>query len=891
MPVGLVIVSHSAQLAAGVAELAGQMTQGKIPIATAGGAGNGILGTSVETILTAIQSVDGPDGVLVLLDLGSAILSTEMALEMLDDDQRNHVLLSSAPMVEGAIAAAVESSLGRTLAEVKLAAERTASVEQLRQLKPLAQNEETTETPVSPPTIAEQTPATNALEVQLTLTNPAGLHARPASLFVQTSGRFQSAIQVGLRGKQANALSIMAVLSLGVRQGDTITVRASGNDAQAALDALSELVHANFYETPPSHESSVGANVSRPPSFTDSLTDSSASARKDGGDISAPTTSDIPQGKDEPWRAIMTSRGVAVGPAFLYTSQRPALISVERRAISSEQVGAEQALLQKTLEQAAQELAAMTATVESNVGQAEAAIFTAQTLMLRDPELLAAMQNMIAEQHIDAASALAVTGEQQATTLEGLDDALLAARAADVRDAVSRAVQFLRGQGAEGVAPQDLSALRQPVILVARELTPSDTALLRPDVVLGICTTYGGPTAHAAILARSLGIPAIAGLNEAALSVIHTGDILGLDADRALLYHRPSQTAYTRLQQQASELQQRQSELKKAAQQAQIQGPLVVNGRTISLLANIASEAEAEAARQWGAEGVGLLRTEFLFATAQTLPGEDEQRNRYVRVFQAFKGDTTRRTGPIVVRTLDAGADKPMPALNAILGTATEANPALGLRGIRIHLAHPVLLEQQLRALLLAAADTGIELHIMFPMITTVEELVSARAIFERVYNELRDQHVALPAHVPVGIMVEVPSAAIMAPELAHIADFFSIGANDLLQYTLASDRTNTAVSHLYNPLQPAVLRLIHQIAEAGRNAGKPVAVCGEIAGDTRLAPILVALGIDELSMAPTALPAVRTTLSQLSATTLTAIAQQVLNASTVADVEQVSKS
>ena len=229
-----------------------------------------------------------------------------------------------------------------------------------------------------------------------------------------------------------------------------------------------------------------------------------------------------------------------------------------------------------------------------------------------------------------------------------------------------------------------------------------------------------------------------------------------------------------------------------------------------------------------------------------------------------------------------------MPALNAILGAAPEENPALGLRGIRIHLAHPLLLEQQLRALLLAAADTGIELHIMFPMITTVEELVTARAIFERVYHELRDRQVAVPAHVPLGIMVEVPSAAIMAPELARLADFFSIGANDLSQYTLASDRTNTAVSHLYNPMQPSVLRLIHQIAEAGRNAGKPVAVCGEMAGDIRLAPILVALGIDELSMTPTALPSVRSTLAQFTAPMLENIAQQVMNASTVAEVERV---
>ena len=458
-----------------------------------------------------------------------------------------------------------------------------------------------------------------------------------------------------------------------------------------------------------------------------------------GLDKSVPTVPDSSQNiskRDEPWRGVITSKGVTVGPAFLYVSQRPALSSLERRTIAPERVESEQELLRKTLEQTAQELASLATTVENSVGQAEAAIFEAQALMLRDPELLEATQQIIAAQHVDVATALAIVGEQQAAILEQLDNALLAARAVDVRDAVSRAVQHVRGQD-EKSSVQDLSALQQPVLLLAHELTPSDTALLRPDAVLGICTVLGGPTAHAAILARALGIPAIAGLSEAALSAIHTGDILGLDADNGLLYHQPSPELYTQLMQRASELQQRQAALKQAAQQAQWQGPLVIDGRTISLLANIANEAEAEAAHQWGAEGVGLLRTEFLFATARTLPDEDEQRNRYVRVFQAFKGDLSTpstpaagHVGPIVVRTLDAGADKPMPALNDILSAIPEANPALGLRGIRIHLAHQILLEQQLRALLLAAADADIALHIMFPMITTVEELVTARAIF-----------------------------------------------------------------------------------------------------------------------------------------------------------------
>jgi phosphoenolpyruvate-protein kinase (PTS system EI component) len=316
-----------------------------------------------------------------------------------------------------------------------------------------------------------------------------------------------------------------------------------------------------------------------------------------------------------------------------------------------------------------------------------------------------------------------------------------------------------------------------------------------------------------------------------------------------------------------------------------------INGRRIYLLANIGSEAEAEAARQWGAEGVGLLRTEFLFATASTLPGEVEQRNMYAQVFRAFKGtDPASKRGPIVVRTLDAGADKPMPALNSVIGMSTEANPQLGLRGIRISLAHQALLEDQVRALLLAAAETEIELHIMFPMITTVEELTMARGVVDRVYEQLKQRQITLPSYLaraPVGIMVEVPAAVVMAPELAEIADFFSIGSNDLLQYTVASDRTNAAVTHLYNPMQPAVLRLIAQVAKAGRRASKPVAVCGEIAGNPRLAPALVGLGVDELSMTPTALPKIRAALDRRSAQELSDLAQNILHLKTVAEVEQ----
>lgn len=881
MTVGLVIVSHSRQLAAGVVELVGQMAQGKTPIAAAGGTADDALGTSVEKILTAIQSVDSPDGVLVLLDLGSALLSAEMALESLDDEQRKRTQLSFAPLVEGAFAAALEASLGHTLAEVKLAAEKLANREQLQQLKPLEQAEGAGEAEemtgraplaVAPTTQTSATQASGTHEVHLLLTNPTGLHARPASLFVQTAAQFQAKIEVSGHGRWTDAASIIGVLSLGLRQGDTITIRASGPDAQAAITALSELVRANFYETP-SVEAPLAASLSPTISQNEII--------QQGHPPAVPLhLLSVPQATHEPWRGISTSRGVAVGPAFLYTSSVPSLSTIERQSISAAAVPSEQERLRQALSAAAQETHTMATSLQSTIGQAQAAIFDAQALMLDDPSLLEDTLRAISEQHLDAASALASVGEQQATMLETLDDPLLAARAIDIRDAVSRAIQRLR-PGV--VSKQDLSAVSRPVILVASDLSPSDTARLRPETVLGICTVHGGPTAHAAILARALGIPAIAGLNEAALRIIHSGDELGLDADNGLLYHRPTPEVHSQLIQRLTEQQKQQTARKLAAQQAHT--PISINGRRIYLLANVGSEAEAEAARQWGAEGIGLLRTEFLFANAPTLPGEDEQCQLYVKVFRAFSGTTSPQGRPIVVRTLDAGADKPMPALNEILGPTSEANPALGLRGIRIHLAHPTLLQQQLSALLRAAAETGVYLHVMFPMIATVEELQMAREIFDRVYESL--EQVALPAHVPVGIMIEVPAAVIMARELAELADFFSIGANDLLQYTLACDRTNVAVSNLYHPMQPAVLRLIRQVAEAGRDAGRPVAVCGEIASDVRLAPLLVGSGVDELSMTPAAIPAVRTALTQRSSQELSDMAERISRLKTVAEVEQ----
>jgi phosphoenolpyruvate-protein phosphotransferase/dihydroxyacetone kinase phosphotransfer subunit len=874
MTVGLVIVSHSSQLARGVAELTGQMVQGKVLIIPAGGAGEHILGTSAETIAQAIESVkqqSASSEVLVLLDMGSALLSAEMALELLDDELRRHVQLSFAPLVEGAIAAALEAALGRTLAEVKAAAEKIASAEQLRQLKPLPQQlDEPSPTPIaSSPHIAVESAngvseAHGVYEIRLTIATPTGLHARPASLFVQTAARFPAIVQVQRQGGAlVDAASILSVLSLGIRQGETITVRASGPMAQEALAALRELVEANFYESaapPPAQTPMEPPKPPTPPEI--------ALPAQGAPDASSPGI----------WHGIATSPGFALGPAFLVTTPSLSLVSAEQHTIAPAQIGAEQQRLRSALHVATQELSALAEQMRPRLG-ADAAIFEAQAQMLQDPMLLNTALQAIAQQHIDAAGALAQIGEQQAQSLAQLSNPLLAARATDIRDAVGRALEHLQVQ-----LPRLLDGLRQPSILLAYDLTPSDTVQLPPHLVLGICTVQGGANSHTAILARALGIPALAGIPESALKRIATGQEVGLNSSQGTLVLQPQGEERAMLLQLVQQLQ-----IERAMHQAQIQRtrvPLLIGNRRIRLFANVGSVAEAEAARQWSADGIGLLRTEFLLAGTTRFPGEEEQRRLYSQVFRAFLGTRPPAIGPIVVRTLDAGADKPMPALEALVGPMREANPALGVRGVRLHLAHQSLLEQQLRALLLAAADTGVELHIMVPMITTLEELRTVRTIYTRVSMEIRQQQPELSMHVPLGIMIEVPAAALMAGSLAEAADFFSIGANDLLQYTLASDRTNAALASLYNPMQPALLRLIRDTAAAARKAGKPVAVCGEMASDPRLAPLLVGLGVDELSMTPIALAAVRASLTGRTLAELTAFAKKATRMQTAAAVE-----
>jgi len=595
-----------------------------------------------------------------------------------------------------------------------------------------------------------------------------------------------------------------------------------------------------------------------------------------------------------PIQVLGISPGIATGPVWLYR-ERSSTEPGQVVRINPNQVETEQQRLQDALDAAISELNEVSERVAKTVGQNEAGIFAAQQLMLQDPELLEEMQELIAQRHYAAISALWQAMEHQAKELESLESEVLAARASDIRDAAARTARHL--VGAQFIAPQNApdnmpgSSPQTPIIIVAHDLTPSDTANLDPKTILGICTVVGGPTTHAAILARALEIPAIAGIDRQLLNTLHHGQQIALDGTRGLLYLSLDGD----LQQQFHTAMQYQQEARAARRKQNLASWRNLPGSTadgvgVQIFANVGDIESTRAAGEVGAEGIGLLRTEFLFGGRTVFPDEQEQFESYVALFQTFAG-ASPLGDTIVARTLDAGADKPFPALEPLIGELHEANPALGLRGVRIHLVYEALLRQQLRALLRAATQTAVQLHIMFPMVATLEEVRRLRAIYSAVRQELQAEGIDLSPEIQVGIMIETPAAAIMADALAREVDFFSIGANDLFQYTLAADRTNSRVMGMFGMLEPSVWRLIEQVVCAGKAYGKTVALCGELAADPRIAPLLAGLGVQELSMSPAAVARVKAALHEHTMEYWQELAYQLLKAETAEEMQAVLSS
>ncbi|HTU03152.1 MAG TPA: phosphoenolpyruvate--protein phosphotransferase [Candidatus Sulfotelmatobacter sp.] len=651
--------------------------------------------------------------------------------------------------------------------------------------------------------------------------NPAGLHARPAAVLANLARKFKADIRLRRGQEQANAKSVVAIMGLEVNYGDKVNLTAQGPDAEEALAVLV-----------PTLEQGLGDEGAVPASAPASVALSETAAP-------APR----PRSADpDLLLGVAASPGLAAGNVFQVRHEEIPVTEdgedpyLERRALDD------------AIEQAKLQLTALQARLQGEANPGKAAIFAAHQELLEDPELLE-----IAISAINKGKSAPFAWRRAYTTyaahLSTLKTDLLALRANDLRDVGERVLRLLTG--AQATEPE----LPPRTILVAEELTPSDAAALDRTRVVGFCTTRGGATSHVAILARSLDIPAVAGIDPQALD-LPQGTAVVLDGGKGTLRLRPTPQEMDRVQRRVE----RQAARRKADLETALLPAQTMDGRRVEVVANIGGVPDAQQAVKLGSEGVGLLRSEFLFLGRGVAPSEDEQTTIYHAVAEALGPE--RR---LIIRTLDVGGDKPL----VYLPIPREDNPFLGERGIRVGLDRPEILRVQLRAIL-RASPAG-KIHVMFPMVATLAEWRAARAVLEE-----ERQKLGVPP-ITAGIMLEVPAAALMAEQFAREVDFFSVGTNDLTQYVLAMDRGHPKLAAQVDGLSPAVLRLIAGAVDAAHRHGKWIGVCGGIAGDPQAVPVLLGLGVDELSVSPPTIPRIKAQIRALRLTECQRLAQEAL--------------
>ncbi len=660
--------------------------------------------------------------------------------------------------------------------------------------------------------------------------NPTGLHARPAAVLANLAKKYKSRILLQRGDDQANAKSVVSIMGIEIAQGDKVVVVAQGPDAQEAIDTIT-----------PELAAGLGDEGSRP-------APAPATTEPDPANAPAPR----PRSEDPNLLlGVAASPGLGVGKVF----------QVRREEIKVPETGdvdprKERRKLEDALDRGKNELEALQAELHAQADPKKAAIFAAHQELLEDPDLLDIAESAIAKGK-GAAYAWQRAYTIHAERLAKLRNEIMAGRAADLRDVGRRILGILTGQPVEEPKPPAGS------ILIAEELAPSDTAKLNPAEVLGFATVGGGATSHVAILARSLDIPAVAGIEPRALELPNGSDVI-LDGGKGQLRINPDPAEVDRI----TAAKQRMAEKKAADLAAAHEPATTTDGHNVEVVANIGGLADAEKGMKLGAEGVGLLRSEFLYLERATAPSEDEQAQIYSDIARALNGK------PLIIRTLDVGGDKPLP----YLPMPREENPFLGIRGVRVGLDRPEILRTQVRAIL--RAGKGNQVRMMFPMIATLDEIRSVKGLVEEERSKVAD---ADP--VEIGIMVEVPSAAVMARQFAREVDFFSIGTNDLTQYTLAMDRGHPKLAAKADAMNPAVLRLIAQTVDGAVAEGKWVGVCGGLASDPQAVPILVGLGVRELSCSVPAIPAVKAEVRARSFADCQALAQQALTQDTAAAV------
>ncbi len=679
--------------------------------------------------------------------------------------------------------------------------------------------------------VPEQKEESSSLESQdIRILNPQGLHARPTAVLTNSAKRFASDIKMLKDGREANAKSVVAIMGLDVKYQDRIRLRANGTDAAQAIESLQSLIRSGL------GESLHGA----PPEPKPPL--------QQKPDIEKSSDPNILKG-------VSASPGIVAGKIYRL-KQDDIEIKEESEGRTKEREKFLSALNKSKIE-----LSELQNRLRNSADVGKAAIFAAHQELLEDPDLLAAT-----EEDMSAGKSAAFSWHQaynaQADILRNLNNELLAGRANDILDVGRRVLVHLTGENAakKEIPPGS--------ILVAEDLSPSDTASLDRGRVLGFCTTGGGATSHASILARSAGIPAIAAIEERALEIKQETMAI-LDGDRGELRLNPTQDEIDRLNELQNKIAlERKKNLEEASAPA-----VTADGHRVKVVANISGLAEAEESVRLGGEGVGLLRSEFLFLQRSEAPSGEEQAAVYTAIAQALGKDRD-----LVVRTLDVGGDKPL----AYMPLPSEVNPFLGVRGIRLNMVAPELLQSQIGAILSASPYS--KLHIMFPMVSTIEEIRLARKMVEQQKKEL-----AINNEVSVGIMVEVPSAAVLAEAFAAEVDFFSIGTNDLTQYTLAIDRGHPRLAKMADGLHPAVLSLIAKTAEGAHKHGKWVGVCGGLASEKAAIPILIGLGVDELSVSVAALPQVKAEIRSLNLEDCRNLAQNALKMMSAADVRKMA--
>ncbi|MFC1214269.1 phosphoenolpyruvate-protein phosphotransferase PtsI [Pasteurella multocida] len=559
---------------------------------------------------------------------------------------------------------------------------------------------------------------------------------------------------------------------------------------------------------------------------------------------------------------IPASPGIVFGKALVLKEEK---IVLDMQKISESQIDSEIARFYQGRNAAVEQLSAIRDRAAKTLGEEKAAIFEGHLMILEDEELEEEIIDYLRTNKVNAGVAASKIIDQQVTMLSEIDDEYLRERAGDIRDIGNRLIKNILGMHIV-----DLGDINEEAILVAYDLTPSETAQLNLDKVLGFITDIGGRTSHTSIMARSLELPAIVGTNDVT-SQVNTGDYLILDAVNNEVYVNPSQDEITRLKVLQQKLLEEKAELAKLKDLP----ALTLDGHRVDVVANIGTIRDVDGADRNGAEGVGLYRTEFLFMDREQLPTEEEQFVAYKDVVEAMNGRL------VILRTMDIGGDKELPYLNL----PKEMNPFLGWRAIRIALDRREILNAQLRAVLRASAFG--KLAVMFPMIISVEEIRELKSVIETLKQELRNEGKAFDESIQIGVMVETPSAAVNAKFLAKEVDFFSIGTNDLTQYTLAVDRGNELISHLYNPMSPSVLSLIKQVIDASHAEGKWTGMCGELAGDEKAAVLLLGMGLDEFSMSAISVPRIKKLIRNVNYEDTKALAMKALQQPTAVEIEQ----